>query len=64
MSLVRSALLPVIDESCLAFDIPKQQFLLGPAPFVVKDEAAETEDQIFDDPRPLSLLPVPHRYSA
>jgi hypothetical protein len=66
MSLETSVVPPVSHESCVSVDLPRQPFLLGPAPFVIRDGTAALDGGhmacVVEDG--LELLPVPHRYSA
>ncbi len=66
MSLEMSVVPPVSHESCVSVELPRQPFLLGPAPFVVRDDMAECAVNGFSCfvEQNFTLLPIPHRYSA
>ena len=66
MSLETSIFTPVSHESCVRVELPRQPFLLGPAPFVVQDETAGLARGRMEDDSEAGVipLPVPHRYSA
>lgn len=66
MSLETSVVPPVSHESCVCVELPRQPFLLGPAPFVVNDDMAGSAYRGLEDGSVAGLasFPVPHRYSA
>ncbi len=66
MSLETSVVPPVSLESCVRVELPKQPVLLGPAPFVFRDDADGLEGAASAHAAEYGLapLPVPHRYSA
>ena len=66
MSLEMNVAPPISHESCVSVDLPRPPFLLGPAPFVVRNGTAGFDGghmacAVEDGLEP---LPVPHRYSA
>ena len=66
MSLETSVVPPVSHESCVRVELPRQSILLGPAPYVVYDDMADSAREGMEDGSVAGLtsLPVPHRYSA
>ncbi len=66
MSLEMSVVPPVSHESCVSVELPRQPFLLGPAPYIVRDDTARCEVEGFACvvEQDYSSFPIPHRYSA